>query len=101
MEGKLYYSFTKMQIPLLQVCVQLHIVHMLPSLHLCVIEEEAALHSGNLVPAPSKHRMKRVLATDGYGDPLNGICIFFLRPNNSKQVSTSNMVEVYCKFGTA
>ena len=45
-------------------------------------------------PSPSKTRMKRVTLTDGSGDRLVGICVFFLRPNNTKQVTTANMAEV-------
>ena len=44
--------------------------------------------------APNQQRPKRVLATDGTKEPLQGICIFFVRPNNSKPVSTANMVDV-------
>ena len=42
----------------------------------------------------SKHRMQRVIATDGSGEALTGVCVFFLRTNNSKPVTTANMVEV-------
>ena len=38
--------------------------------------------------------MKRVIATDGNSEPLIGTCVFFLRPNNLKQLSTSNMADV-------
>ena len=42
----------------------------------------------------SKHRMQRVIATDGSTEPLTGVCVFFLRTNTSKPVTTANMVEV-------
>ena len=51
------------------------------------------LHTG-VAPSPSKTRMKRVTLTDGSGDRLVGVCVFFLRPNNTKQVTTANMAEV-------
>ena len=38
--------------------------------------------------------MKRVTATDGTADPLTGVCVFFLRPNNTKPISSSNVAEV-------
>lgn len=51
------------------------------------------IHSG-VGPSPSKTRMKRVTATDGTTDPLTGVCVFFLRPNNTKPISSSNVAEV-------
>ena len=42
--------------------------------------------------------MRRVLATDGSRDPLNGVCIFFLRLNATKPISTSNIAEVSCSY---
>ena len=57
----------------------------------------AKLMQGGVPPVLSKSYIKRVTATDGLGDPLKGICVFFVRPNISKQVSTSNIVEV-CKY---
>ena len=46
-----------------------------------------------IVPSPSKTRMKRVTATDGTGDGLRGICIFFLRPNTNKPVTVASVSE--------
>lgn len=46
-----------------------------------------------MVPSPSKTRMKRVTATDGTGDALRGICVFFLRPNTTKPVTVANVSE--------
>lgn len=57
------------------------------------------LNSGDLVssgvaPSLSKQRTKRVIATDGNSEPLVGTCVFFLKPNNSKQLTTSNIADV-------
>ena len=41
-----------------------------------------------------KERVKRVLATDGSTDPIDGPCVFFLRPNIRKAISTSNISDV-------
>lgn len=46
-----------------------------------------------LVPSSSRNRMKRVTATDGSEDGLTGICIFFLRPRNTKAITTSNIAD--------
>ena len=46
-----------------------------------------------IVPSPSKSRVRRVLATDGRGDPLKGVCVFFIRPNNTKPVTQANIAE--------
>ena len=46
-----------------------------------------------VVPSPSKTRMKRVTATDGTGDALRGICVFFLRPNPTKAVTVASIAE--------
>ena len=62
----------------------------------CLCADEN-IQSG-VAPTPSKHRMKRVLATDGWSQPLTGVCLFFLRPNTAKPVSTSNMVEVHMHY---
>ncbi len=45
-----------------------------------------------LVPSPAKQG-KRVTATDGTGDALKGVCVFFLRPKNVKGVTKSNIAE--------
>lgn len=47
-----------------------------------------------LNPTPSKVQSKRVTLTNGTEFPLTGLCVYFVRPNNSKAVSTSNIVEV-------
>ena len=57
------------------------------------------IHTG-VGPSPSKTRMKRVTATDGTADPLTGVCVFFLRPNNTKPISSSNVAEVCCAHMT-
>ncbi len=49
--------------------------------------------STGIMPTPSKSWMKRVTASDGTGDALTGLCIFFLRPNNSKNVTLANIAE--------
>lgn len=36
----------------------------------------------------------RVTATDGQGDALKGVCVFFIRPNNSMPVTQDNVSEV-------
>lgn len=54
----------------------------------------AEMARSGLVPSSSKATMKRVIATDGLGDPLKGTCVFFLRPNNSKPVTSANVAEV-------
>ena len=46
-----------------------------------------------IVPSPSKTRMKRVTATDGTGDALRGVCVFFLRPNPTKPVTVASISE--------
>ena len=46
-----------------------------------------------IVPSPSKARMKRVTATDGSGDALKGVCVFFLRPNPTKPVTVASISE--------
>ena len=46
-----------------------------------------------VVPSPSKTRMKRVTATDGAGDALKGVCVFFLRPNPTKPVTVASVAE--------
>ena len=46
-----------------------------------------------VVPSPSKTRMKRVTATDGTGDALRGICVFFLRPNPTKAVTVASISD--------
>ena len=46
-----------------------------------------------------KERVKRVLATDGSTDPIDGPCVFFLRPNFRKGITTSNISDVrHCLF---
>lgn len=55
----------------------------------------AKLLQGGVPPVLSKSYIKRLTVTDGLGDPLKGICVFFVRPNNIKQVSTSSIVEVH------
>lgn len=47
-----------------------------------------------VVPSPSKSKMKRVLVTDGSEDALVGICVFFLRPNTAKPLTSANIAEV-------
>lgn len=47
-----------------------------------------------IVPSISKERIKRVLATDGTNDPIEGPCVFFLRPNVKKNITTSNISDV-------
>lgn len=50
-----------------------------------------------IVPSSSKTRMKRVIATDGTKDGLTGICVFFIRPRNTKAITTSNIAdELHC-----
>ena len=46
-----------------------------------------------VVPSLSKSRMMRVTATDGTGDALKGICVFFIRPSNVKPISSANIAE--------
>lgn len=46
-----------------------------------------------MVPSPSKTRLKRVTATDGTGDALKGVCVFFIRPNTSKPVTVASISE--------
>lgn len=45
-------------------------------------------------PSTSKERIKRILATDGTTEPIEGPCVFFLRPNIKKQVTTANIADV-------
>ena len=45
-------------------------------------------------PSASKERMKRVLATDGTKEPMEGSCVFLLRPNTKKQINASNIADV-------
>ena len=54
----------------------------------------AEMKQNGLVPSPSKALEKRVTVTDGTQYPLTGTCIYFIRPNNTKPISTSNIVEV-------
>ena len=98
MVARHFFSFIKMLILLYQVCVL--------KFYLFAVCTKFALHpyvTGDMLqtgiaPTPSKHRMRRVLATDGSRDPLNGVCIFFLRPNATKPISTSNIAEVSCLY---
>jgi dynein heavy chain len=53
----------------------------------------AEMQQIGLTPTPSKALEKRVTVTDGTEFPLTGMCIYFVRPNNSKPVSTSNIVD--------
>lgn len=46
-----------------------------------------------VVPSPSKSRMMRLTATDGTGDALKGVCVFFIRPSNVKSVTQANIAE--------
>ena len=46
-----------------------------------------------VVPSSSKTRMKRVIATDGTKDGLTGICIFFIRPRNSRSITSANIAD--------
>ena len=46
-----------------------------------------------IVPSSSKSRMKRVIATDGTRDGLTGICIFFIRPRNTKAITSANIAD--------
>lgn len=47
-----------------------------------------------IVPTPSKALEKRVTVTDGTEFPLTGMCIYFVRPSNTKPISTSNISDV-------
>lgn len=64
--------------------------YMLVTIYLILTAE--MLRTG-VVPSPSKTRMKRVTATDGTGDALKGVCIFFLRPSPTKPVTVANVAE--------
>lgn len=46
-----------------------------------------------IVPSSSKARMKRVIATDGTKDGFTGICIFFIRPRNTKAITSANIAD--------
>jgi dynein heavy chain len=37
--------------------------------------------------------MKRVIATDGTKDGLTGICIFFIRPRNTRAITSANISD--------
>ena len=54
----------------------------------------AEMQQIGLVPTPSKAQGKRVTVTDGTEFPLTGLCIYFIRPNNAKPISTANIVDV-------
>lgn len=62
-------------------------------LHLATFLSTAEMLRTGVVPSPSKTRMKRVTATDGNGDGLRGVCVFFLRPNSTKTVTVANVSE--------
>ena len=47
-----------------------------------------------LTQTPSKALGKRVTVTDGTEFPLTGMCIYFVRPSNTKPISTSNIADV-------
>ena len=46
-----------------------------------------------VVPSSSRSRIKRVIATDGMRDGLTGLCIFFVRPRNTKAITASNIAD--------
>lgn len=46
-----------------------------------------------IAPSSSKTRMKRVIATDGTKEGFIGICIFFIRPRNTKAISSANIAD--------
>ena len=99
MEGRLFCSSTRRLTLLCQVGrmrvvgAANQLVHVIVIVCCTCTPSADMVHSG-LVPSSSKHRMQRVIATDGTTEPLTGVCVFFLRPNTSKPVSTANMVEV-------
>ena len=45
-------------------------------------------------PGPNKSNTKRLTATDGTGEALTGMCVFFVRLNNARQITASNVTEV-------
>ena len=58
----------------------------------------AEMQQIGLNPTPSKVQNKRVILTNGTEFALTGTCVYFVRPNNSKAVSSSNIVEVNLFF---
>ena len=54
----------------------------------------AELQQIGLAPNQSKSLEKRVVVTDGTEFPLTGMCVYFVRPNNTRPISTSNIAEV-------
>ncbi len=70
------------------MCVEATAVYII--IYVCMIED--MVRTG-VVPSSSKSRILRVIATDGTGDGLTGICIFFLRPHNTKPITTANIAE--------
>ena len=89
MDGKQYCFTTKRQRRQYQVCTD--IVRCERDL---LVSPAAEAQAAVAASTTSKHRMQRVIATDGSAEPLTGVCVFFLRTNNSKPVTTANMVEV-------
>lgn len=95
MEGRQSYSFTNIVKTVSAFFYYVQLVFQRVFLLLFCAVELAVLGGAH---TPNKQRPKRVLATDGTKEPLQGVCVFFLRPNNSKPVSTANMVEVSVKL---
>lgn len=52
------------------------------------------LQQVGLAPNQSKTFERRVTVTDGTEFPLTGMCVYFVRPNNIRPLSTSNIAEV-------
>ena len=86
MEGKQFCSFIKKQTRQYQVNTCIHVM-----LLLLLIGE---MVQAGINQSLSKERVKRVLATDGSTDPIEGPCVFFLRPNIRKAVTTANVTDV-------
>lgn len=100
MEGGRYSSTTRRRTRLSQVCcvaIKSHLpktssIAPFVSVNLLFFCTAEMVQTG-VVPSPSKARMKRVTATDGSGDALRGVCVFFLRPNPTKPVTVASISE--------
>ena len=46
------------------------------------------------IPGTPGSCSKRVLATDGTEAALKGMCIFFVRPNNGKAITSANIADM-------
>ena len=51
--------------------------------------------TGRVFPGhPKGSKVQRLFSTDGTKEPLTGKCLYFIRPNNTVEVTAKNIVEV-------